>query len=1388
MIFAKNLFAPRSPLCIGHSFCILHSAFCIAFVSAVLAQQPAAPKPGDLSRAFRAEAQKILKEGGDGAVAKAYAALEKSWKVDGLSRSQLDEAFDEGRKALAGAKDAHAQRLALADAILADAESSARLKNEAWKIRYSALVADKDFVGARKSLEARLKEPWMTPDWIREAWISSAHLRYTAGEEDAPGKAFADFEKAWGTPGLSQSSKDRAYGECNWFFAVTHGNPACKEKLKLAVLADEGASLGQWIEARWFLFNARKQGKDFPAARKQLDEMFALKDIMTRTNTVAEIWAASAALRLDEGGDDAAAKALAEYEKAFRVKGLSLEKLEKLRLDAVKTLRDKKAPAEAEKIADAILADPATSPKTRYTTFFERAKSFARKDEEKMYANARQAMAVPGEFDRRGVYTWLAGYEWERGPWKADQDPQMFQKYVRWIDEAVKACPKMGIKPEEAAKLYQDVAWKIMFHAGRPWRDTKLARSYYEKAIKLGAPEKKNVIERIETMERLEAGLKDFPNREWRKTIDPMYASREAALEKGRHVHAKDFGWNKDDVTKSLQAALDSDASVVILDDMGSPWETESLHIPSNKKLLLRKGVVVEAKKGAFIKDAPLVSLKGSTNVFIVGEGDNVLRMRKSDYTSNKELYPKFSDDRHGIVLNGSHFICLRNLMVASTGGDGLCMTGSSSDLRADHVVFEDNYRQGVTLGAGAEKVYFTNCEFNHTWGAEPMAGIDFEPWTEHYHINDVYIEDCKFIGNRIYGIVIANSSYTPFTFFIRNCVFEGNMTSSLTVLNRPGVPTLTKLILEDCQFLQPRCTHPISFTRTIIGNMTFKNCLIRETAGGESPGTVNPISVSLQEGMDSYFVGKTVFDNLRVEGYKGVDVFGFHDQSGGKTAMPLGAFSGMIDFNGEKIDLAKNIADRKLNVKPPAFQKAEIDLAKLAPPPLDAPVDATVPSPHGTDIGLLYYAKKGRDLHFGFFNRITTWTQYSKDRRIRILRPDEKLDYTDNMSYTNDFTSFTYKAPMDGFYRIHVGGTGFWAPGDDGIGGYAYYPMSDSGFFRVWRGTFTGFFEVPKGLKEIIIQTNGAEVFEVADADGAVVVSADNSGGLKTWTIPVSKAGIWRFHLATGSVRFFAPLTGIIADCPANLPRLRDGGTPKEPPKSFTKMHRYDGEATPYEYTPPDFSKLAPPSLDTAIDAHVPAPRGSGIALLYWTKANRDLTFGFFRRLTAETRADENQEVRVLRPDGRTDIVGRLTTDDEYTAFRYHVDKEGFYMIKVPNHKGFWVPSDDKVWGYSYLPSGDNDGFMVIGRNGATGFFEVLEGLDTVTIETRNCERFELVDADNNIVATDRDNPATRTWTIPVSKPGVWRFRLVHGAIRFGEPLTGIFADCIANLPRIAP
>jgi hypothetical protein len=215
-----------------------------AFAAAAFAD---APTPKAQADSFIKDAKAALTANRP---ADAYLAFEKAWKVDGLSRRHIDEAYDEARKALQNAKDAQTQRLALADAILADAESSAGLKNEAWKIRYDALVADKDYAGARKSLEARVKEPWMQPEWIRDAWISSAELRYKAGEEDAPGKAFADYEKAWGVPGLSNSSKKRAYDSCGWFFAVTHGNNACKEKLREAILADEGSDLGQRITAR----------------------------------------------------------------------------------------------------------------------------------------------------------------------------------------------------------------------------------------------------------------------------------------------------------------------------------------------------------------------------------------------------------------------------------------------------------------------------------------------------------------------------------------------------------------------------------------------------------------------------------------------------------------------------------------------------------------------------------------------------------------------------------------------------------------------------------------------------------------------------------------------------------------------------------------------------------------------------------------------------------------------------------------------------------------------------------------------------------------------------------------------------------------------------------
>lgn len=783
----------------------------------------------------------------------------------------------------------------------------------------------------------------------------------------------------------------------------------------------------------------------------------------------------------------------------------------------------------------------AENPAAQYNALIRQAIACQRQgDENGLNKAAREAMALKGNFDRRDAYYLLADHAFNKGKNTRDPQPEFFKSYLSWMEEAYAASREMGLSQAEAAPIYQKIAWKILRHDGRPWRDTKLARSYYEKSITLGAKDDKRLSDYLTDMERRERDMEQFPNREWRKTEEPFFADLEKSLDVGKTVHAKDFGWNRDDATQALQAAIDSEASLVIVDNMGSPWEVEGIRLRSNKKILLKKGAIIEAKKDAFIKCAPLIDIRESKGVAIVGEGDNVLRMRKSDYTSNKALYPKFADNRHGIVVAKAYDVLLRNFTVASSGGDGLVMTGESDHLRIDRVVFYDNYRQGITLGAGSERVFITNSEFNNTWGAEPMAGIDVEPWCENFHVNDVYVENCKFTGNRIYGLVIANSSFTPFTMMVKDCLFEGNGFSSLSIFIRTETPTPNKMVFEGCEFRQPASTRPIDIMGTLIGNSTFKDCIVRES-GIKEARAESPLTVTLRPLMDNYFVGKTVFDNLKIIGFKEAKLLTYLDGGTATERLPAEAFAGVINFNGKKIDIAKYIKENGYDVTPPTYVPPAIDFAKLQPPPLDTAIDAFIPAPWGNGTALLYWAEKGRILKFAFFNRITTWTQYNqKDRYVRIRRPDGVVDNGGSLCLTNDHTNIAYLCPQTGFYKIWAPGRGFFIPSDDKIWGYAYMPDSDQGIINMTIGNFDGCFEVPKGAKKIQIQTRNCESFELIDARGETVAESRNQRELKTWTIPVKQDGIWRFRIVRGSIRFFEPLNGIFADAPANLPRMR--------------------------------------------------------------------------------------------------------------------------------------------------------------------------------------------------------------------------------------------------------
>ena len=869
----------------------------------------------------------------------------------------------------------------------------------------------------------------------------------------------------------------------------------------------------------------------------------------------ADAYVTEAKKHLEEGGADAVKNAVACYGKAFAVPELPRATLDVLRLGAVGTLFGKGENAArkeaARAVSDQILADKATEAKTRYAALMTRARwAKSANDEKALYAEAMAAAKVPGNFDRRAAYYLLADYEYAKGQFTRQDEPEHLEKYLKLMDQAYEAGVKeMGLKPEVAADTYLKVARRWVWHSGRPVRDAAKARAAFDKAVALGVSKSgvgwdsyAGVKTCVEDHERQNRQFEDFPVRDWREKDGKLFAEIEKALDAGKKVHAKDFGWNKDDATEALQKAVDSDASVIIVDKMATPWQIEGVKIPSCKKLLLRKGVVIEAKKGGLLKAHSLISACG-TNIVIVGEGGNEIRMRKLDYLNDKKTYPRFDDNRHGIAYGGKGRrgnLLVRNLKIASTGGDGACITNCKRTW-FDHVELTDNIRQALTIGGGCDTIYLTGCKFNNSWGGEPMSGIDVENAYENGHICEIYCEDSEFADNRIFGLVLATSTYTPISMLFRNCEFRNNHSTSLSILNRPGVPTVNREIFENCRFLQPRCVNPIRYLRTLIGNMHFKDCLIQETPGGDSFGVVSPISVSLDPNMSSYFVGKNVFENLKVVGFKDAPLFALTGRAGGAEFIPDGAFEGVVDFNGEKIDLAKYIKDRGLDKPAPVYKAEPLDLSKLSPPPLDSAVDAYLPGPYGNSVELLYSAKAGRRIKLAFFTRITGGTKWQKGRVMSVVKPDGETETICPLDATNDYTSVWYEIPSDGFYRFRAPGNGYWIPQDDQTWGYSYRSYAGSGFLQFSRLSFpfTGFFEVPKGVKEVTIQTDGGQYFEMVDANNKTMAKSGESRELQTWKCKVEAPGVWRFRILRGSVRFFPPLNGIVADCPENLPRM---------------------------------------------------------------------------------------------------------------------------------------------------------------------------------------------------------------------------------------------------------
>lgn len=247
-------------------------------------------------------------------------------------------------------------------------------------------------------------------------------------------------------------------------------------------------------------------------------------------------------------------------------------------------------------------------------------------------------------------------------------------------------------------------------------------------------------------------------------------------------VYADQYGYNKEDVTTALQAALnDKDADTVIVRNMGSPWIVGRMFIRrDNLTLIFEKGAVLLAKSGAFPgRSDSLMNCDQRKNITIKGYGAT-FQMRKAEYGSGEW--------RSCISMNNSTDVNILGLTLRDSGGDGIYIGDSKKtpghryceNVLIKDVVIDNCKRNGISV-ISAKNLLITDCISKNVKGASPEAGLDFEPNNAEESLINCVVKNSRFTGNtfRQFQVNLAklDSSQTV-SILVQNCYFSGEGTT----------------------------------------------------------------------------------------------------------------------------------------------------------------------------------------------------------------------------------------------------------------------------------------------------------------------------------------------------------------------------------------------------------------------------------------------------------------------------------------------------------------------------------------------------------------------------------------------------------------------------------
>ena len=612
-------------------------------------------------------------------------------------------------------------------------------------------------------------------------------------------------------------------------------------------------------------------------------------------------------------------------------------------------------------------------------------------------------------------------------------------------------------------------------------------------------------------------------------------AIEEVKQGKRKVAYASWWGFDPEDATEALQAAIDSGAPKVVVENMGRPWiVSRTINLRSNQEIVFEKGVIVEAKKGAFLGKGDCLFLAAlQRNITIIGYGA-VLRMRKLDYT--QPPYEK-AEWRHALSIRSCENVRVFGLTLASSGGDGIYLGVAkrgvpNSNIHIKDVVCVDNYRQGISV-ISAENVLMENVVMRDTSGTPPMAGIDFEPNDPTEVLSNIVMRNCVVQNNSGDGFAFylhnLNSASRPISIRLEGCRSIGNRRSvSISVGNSKEKTVSGVIEFVDCKFEGSEGAGIYIAQKPPFGcKVRFVKCEISDAALKQV--TQSPIMFASARGNFEPIGGVEFIDCVVRDKVERLPM-AFFNPAGVELTDVIGTLTLIRDGRATKFELTRELINEWFPQQAfKVFPKFEVKGAKFVPLFPDAKFPQGVSSTarlRGV-AEFLVWANAGEKVAFTL-KVLPVGKVEVRPAKVAITTPSGKVIGMKDAVAERD-NDYEFVADETGAFRITCDAGSATVTLSKCT--HRFCLFAGEGTFHFFGTVGEFFFLVPKGVREFGVKVMGGDGTElvkvtVRDGVGRVVAERDN---IALWQFAITRENEESDEIF--SVKFERPSIGVLED-----------------------------------------------------------------------------------------------------------------------------------------------------------------------------------------------------------------------------------------------------------------